>query len=205
MNLPSPPLLLITDQSQATCPLVDVVAAAFEGGCRWVMIREKNIGPKTCQKLLSDILGQAKPFGAVVTINADVKAVNLEDAAGVHLPQKKYDFRSLRLQLGQQSLIGVSVHNIIEGKAAIGADYVTVSPVFNTASKPGYGPAIGVKGFKEIARSLPMPTLALGGIEPSNVAQLRKGGAAGFAVMGSVMRAENPAQKVNDLVSAWYS
>ena len=62
-----------------------------------------------------------------------------------------------------------------------------------------------MKGFKEIARSLPMPTLALGGIEPSNVTQLRKGGAAGFAVMGSIMRAENPAQKVNDLVSAWYS
>ena len=204
MNLPFPPLLLITDQSQATCPLVDVVAAAFEGGCRWVMIREKNIGPKTCQKLLSDIIRQAKPFGAVVTINADVKSANLEDAAGVHPPQTNYDLRSLRLQLGQQSLIGVSVHNIKEGKAAIGADYVTVSPVFNTASKPGYGPAIGVKGFKEIARSLPMPALALGGIEPSNVAQLREGGAAGIAVMGSVMRADDPAQKVNDIVSAWH-
>ena len=204
MSLPFPPLLLITDQSQATSPLVDVVAAAFEGGCRWVMIREKNIGPKTCQKLLSDIIRQAKPFGAVVTINADVKSANLEDAAGVPLPQTNYDLRSLRLQLGQQSLIGVSVHNIKEGKAAIGADYVTVSPVFNTASKPGYGPAIGVKGFKEIARSLPMPALALGGIEPSNVAQLREGGAAGIAVMGSVMRADDPAQKVNDIVSAWH-
>ena len=204
MNLPSPPLLLITDQGQATCPLVDVVTAAFDGGCRWVMIREKNIESGSYQKLLSDILRQAKPFGAVVTINADVKAANLEDAAGVHLPQKKYDFPSLRLQLGQQSLIGVSVHNIVEGKAAIGADYITISPVFNTASKPGYGPALGVKGFNEIARSLPMPALALGGIEPSNVAQLRKEGAAGVAVMGSVMRADNPAQKFNDLVSAWY-
>ncbi len=205
MKLPSPPLLLITDQSQVHGPLVDVVASAFEGGCRWVMLREKNIGAESCQKLLSDILRQAKPFDAVVTINADVKAANLENVAGIHLPQEKYDFPSLRLQFGQESLIGVSVHNSIEGEAAIGADYVTVSPVFNTASKPGYGPVIGVKGFKEIAHSLPMPALALGGIEPSNVAQLRNGGAAGFAVMGSVMRAQNPAQKVNDLVSAWYS
>ena len=44
-----------------------------------------------------------------------------------------------------QALIGASAHSAEEAAALLraGADYVTVSPVFATESKPGYGPALG--------------------------------------------------------------
>ena len=43
MTLPSPPLLVISDRSQAKRPLVEIAAAAFRGGCRWFSLREKDL------------------------------------------------------------------------------------------------------------------------------------------------------------------
>ena len=41
MSLPQPPVLLITDRLQARVPLEEVAAAAFEAGCRWLLVRPK--------------------------------------------------------------------------------------------------------------------------------------------------------------------
>ena len=68
-------------------------------------------------------------------------------AAGVHLPQRLAtagEIKSARTLLGPDALIGVSAHNRAEATAAQdhGADYVSMSPVYLTDSKPGYGPAL---------------------------------------------------------------
>jgi thiamine-phosphate pyrophosphorylase len=84
---------------------------------------------------------------------------------------------------------------------AEGVDYVTVSPVALTASKPGYGPALGIDGLAaliEVAGDVPV--LALGGVQPDTVAGALEAGAHGVAVMGAVMRAETPAKIVTRLL-----
>ena len=43
MNLPSPPLFVISDRSQARRPLIEIAGAAFRGGCRWFSLREKDL------------------------------------------------------------------------------------------------------------------------------------------------------------------
>ena len=48
--------------------------------------------------------------------------------------------------------------------AGEGCDYATLSPIFVSASKPGYGPALGVGAL----RDAPLPVYALGGVDPSN-------------------------------------
>jgi len=70
-----------------------------------------------------------------------------------------------------------------------GADYVTVSPVFLTVSKPGYGPALGTDGLARIVARVAGPVIALGGVTAANAASCRAAGAQGVAVMGEVMRA----------------
>ncbi len=84
-----------------------------------------------------------------------------------------------------------------------GADYVTVSPVFPTASKPGYGPAIGLDGLAGRSRRRAAPVVALGGITPDNAALCRAAGAVGIAVMGEVMRADDPQATVARLIHAF--
>ena len=76
--------------------------------------------------------------------------------------------------------------------ASAGADYVTLSPIFPSASKPGYGPALGTNILGEAAK-LGIPVLALGGVTADKAAACRAAGAAGIAVMGPAMRSSDPA------------
>ena len=62
-----------------------------------------------------------------------------------------------------RALIGASAHSASEAAALLraGADYVTVSPVFVTASKPGYGPALGLEDLARIVAQAPGPVVVL--------------------------------------------
>jgi len=81
-------------------------------------------------------------------------------------------------------------------------DYAVLGPVHATASKPGYGPALGVEGVRLIAGATPVPIIAIGGITPGRVGDVMSAGAAGVAVMGSVMRALDPGAEVRALLAA---
>jgi thiamine-phosphate pyrophosphorylase len=96
-----------------------------------------------------------------------------------------------------KALVGVSAHSEADIRAAAvaGADYVTLSPIFETSSKPGYGPALGLAAI-ERAAEIGLPIIALGGITPARAASCFGAGAAGVAVMGEVMRAGDPAAVV---------
>ena len=100
--------------------------------------------------------------------------------------------------------IGRSCHNAVELSDAADhmADYVMVSPVFATSSKPGYGPPLALDGLADLAMRSPVPVLALGGVEPSTVVDCLAAGAAGVAVMGGVMAAPNPELTVRALLAA---
>ena len=79
-----------------------------------------------------------------------------------------------------------------ERAAHAGADYVTLSPIFATASKPGHGPALGPDGLAHVAARLAVPVIALAGVGADNAAACLDAGAAGVAAMGAVMRAADP-------------
>jgi thiamine-phosphate pyrophosphorylase len=199
MALPAPPLLLITDRRQAVLPLDRLVAAACAAGCRWVSLREKDLTPADRLVLLDRVLAAARPFGATVTVHGDMDAAARCD--GVHLPGGG-DVPAARRRLGPGALIGASCHGTADSAAAAaaGADYATLSPVFLTASKPGYGPALGLAAL-EAARVSGIPVIALGGVGPDSVTACRRAGAAGVAVMGSVMRSPDPGSVVAALLA----
>jgi len=203
VRLPDPPVLVISDRSQARRPLIDVAEAAFGGGGRWFSLREKDLPAGERRALLMALVELAHRFGAVVTAHEDVGAVVKTGADGVHLPGGG-DPRAARKRL-PSALIGVSAHSARDAAAALraGADYVTVSPVFPTASKPGYGPALGLDGLARMVMAAPGPVLALGGVTPDKAALCRAAGAGGIAVMGEVMRADDPRATVAQLIRAF--
>ena len=122
----------------------------------------------------------------------DIEAVAAAGAGGVHLPAGG-DPRAARLRL-PGALIGASAHSGLEAASLLraGADYVTVSPVFLTASKPGYGPALGLDGLAAIVAEAAGPVVALGGVAADKVALCRAAGARGIAVMGEVDARRRP-------------
>ncbi len=206
MSLPRPPLLVITDGAMARRPLSEVAAAAFSGGCRWLMVREKDLAEGDLAALVADIVSRARSFGAAVSVNGNARVAAACGARGVHLPQGP-SVSEARRTAGRKALVGVSAHSLAEAEraAAEGADYVTITPIFANASKPAYGPSLGLDGLRRVVAAVPVPVLALGGVTAENAVGCLGAGSAGVAVMGAVMRAEDPAQAVTDLLSAMAS
>jgi thiamine-phosphate pyrophosphorylase len=200
VRLPDPPLLAITDRRQARCPLVETAEALFAGGCRWLSLREKDLPPEERLALLRQLVALGRRFGATVGIHDDIAAA--ADADALHLPEGGA-IGAARERLGP-ILIGVSAHDAagLARAAAAGADYATLSPIFVSASKPEYGPALGLAALGDAARTARLPILALGGIDERTIAGAVAAGAAGVAVMGELMRASDAEKTAARLVAA---
>ena len=208
MILPAPPILVITDRRMADKPLTDIIAAALRGGARWFLLREPDLPAAARLSVATSLAALCAPYGARLSVSADLAAAAAVQTTGIHLPQRMAQTETVaaaRTQLGLDALIGVSTHSRAEAMAAqnAGADYVTLSPVFLTDSKPGYGPALGPDGFRSMTADLDIPAVALGGIAAETISSVRSAGAAGVAVMGGVMRAVDPETSVSGLISAW--
>jgi len=177
---------------------------SFDGGCRWVVIREKDLNSDERQKLVETILKIAEPYNAKILVNADLKIAEI--AHGVHLPQGQ-SCANARATLGPDKIIGVSAHTLGEAGAAAsaGADYATISPMFPTQSKPGYGPPLYLDGLKRVAGKVTIPLVALGGVTAATALSCRRAGAFGVAAMGTIMRASDPAMSVYDILNQWYA
>lgn len=200
--LPTPPLLLITDRRQARGDLADVVGAAGAGGCRWISLREKDLSEAEQLAAFARLRAISAPFGARLILHGAPELARAAGADGVHLPDGGHP-AAARAMLGATALVGISAHRLAD--AAVDpalVDYITASPIFLTASKPGYGPALGLEGLAAFVAAAPVPVVALGGIGPANAAACRRAGAGGLAVMGEVMRAARPEGATAALIAA---
>ena len=176
---------------------------ACAGGCRWVSLREKDLPADEQIALARRLMPTARRFGARLTLHGDADLARAAGLDGVHLSAHG-DAPAARAMLGPHALVGKSIHSAAEATALDPAvvDYAVAGPVYLTASKPGYGPALGPGGLAAICRAARVPVVAIGGIEPDNAAATTAAGAAGIAAMGSAMRADDPGSIVKDLLAA---
>ncbi len=196
-------MLLVTDVVQARRPLDAIVAAALDAGCRWVSLREKHLPPDEQIKLARALMPNMRAHGATLMLHGAAALAKRADCDGVHLPAGA-DGAAARAMLGNGKLVGISIHTKAEAASVdpAWADYAVAGPVYETASKPGYGPQLGFAGLSDIVRAARVPVIAIGGVDPTRIRDLVAAGAAGVAVMGGVMRAADPAQEVRALVAA---
>jgi thiamine-phosphate pyrophosphorylase len=203
VKLPSPPLLVITDRTQARAPLEDILAASFGAGCRWASVREKDLPADDQVALARRLLIVARDWDALLTLHGNPTLAQDARLDGVHL-RAGANPSVAREMLGADALIGISLHSQEEAlKLDPGlVDYAIAGPAYATASKPDYGPVLGMLGIGKISDATSVPIIAIGGITPSAVAEMRVAGAVGVAVMGGVMRAADAAREVESLIAA---
>ncbi|NES12637.1 MULTISPECIES: thiamine phosphate synthase [Micromonospora] len=187
-------VVLLTDRRVARRALVEVVAGAVAGGVRWVVLREKDLPRAERLALAVELRAVLAEAGGTLVVAGpdplDGDAVHLP-AAGPYPPPPV-------------GLVGRSCHDRTELARRTTEHYVTLSPVFPTWTKPGYGPPLGPAGLAELIRVSPVPALALGGVEtPDQVRACVEAGAAGVAVLGALMRVHDPAETATTLGSAF--
>ncbi|TDB71051.1 thiamine phosphate synthase [Micromonospora sp. KC721] len=192
--MPAPTgVVVLTDRREARKPLAEVVAGAAAGGARWVVLREKDLPRPERLALAAELRAILAEVGGTLVVAGpdplDGDAVHLP-AAGPYPPPVV-------------GLVGRSCHDEAELARLTTEHYVTLSPVWPTRTKPGYGPPLHPSGLRRLIRRSPVPVLALGGIEtPEQVSACVEAGATGVAVLGVIMRADDPTTAVTALGSA---
>jgi thiamine-phosphate pyrophosphorylase len=197
-------LQLVTDPLEVRLPLAEAVAAAVRGGVDAVQVREKGAPAADVLRLVRAVQ-TAVGHGALVLVNDRVDVALAAEADGVHLAARSLPPGEARrlLPRSQGWLLGVSVHSVEEARAAAaaGVDYVTFGHVFPTGSKPGV-PSRGLAALAEVVDAVAVPVLAIGGIGPTNVAQVLATGCAGVAVIRALLGSADPEAEARALRAA---
>ena len=179
----------------------DVVARAVDGGVGLVQLREKDVPARQLLELAQRL--RALTAGrALLFVNDRVDVALACGADGVQLGEEGLPVEEARRVSGGRLLVGRSVHSVEGAKKAQaeGADVLVVGTIFPTDSHPGAAPS-GAGLLERVHRSVRIPFLAIGGVRADNVESVIRAGASGAAVIGSIMRSEDPKQASRELAT----
>lgn len=190
-------LCLVTDRELARGrPLVDVVAAAVQGGATMVQLREKTATTRAFLEEARALQALLAPLGVPLVINDRVDIALAVGAAGVHVGQTDMPIEAVRVLVGPQCILGLSITNRtqIERADAKSADYLGIGPIFAQPTKADASTPLGFEGFAALRRLSDKPVVAIGGVKAEHVAPLREAGADGVAVVSAIVSADDPAK-----------
>ncbi len=168
------------------------VEAVLKAGIRSFQLREKDLASRDLLELARKVKGLTHKYGTRLFINDRIDIAHMVSAEGVHLTESSVGAREVKNHF-PKLLVGVSTHSLDRAKEAEeeGADFVTFSPIYETASKKEYGPPQGLESLEEVAEALNIPVLALGGIKIGRVPEVLKAGASGVALISDIWNSSN--------------
>ena len=195
-------LYLVTDRNLSLGhSLEDVVSEAVAGGVTIVQLREKDTSTGEFVELafrLKDIL---RPYNVPLIINDRVDVALAVDAEGLHIGQSDMPYEIARKLLGPDKIIGLSVENMDDLLEAnkLDLDYVGISPVYGTPTKTDTAEPFGLEGLRRAVELSVHPTVAIGGMNASTIADVMAAGTDGVAVVSAICSAESPRLVAKDL------
>lgn len=181
--------------------LADDVKDALEGGITFLQLREKELKEEEFLEEAKELKELAVKYHVPFVINDNVEIARACDADGVHVGQDDTCMEEARKILGEDKIIGVSVHTVEEAEKAEaqGADYIGVGAVFNTTTKLDVD-NMPKETVKAICEAVDIPVVAIGGINLDTVAGLRGTGVDGIAVVSAIFAKEDKKEAVKELL-----
>ena len=161
-------------------PLLENIERQILAGVDWIQLRENDLSSSELLDLARRIVARAG--GTRILINSRLDVALASGAHGIHLPSHSPSPAEYK-RVAPHLTVGVSCHNRAELVRAEqeGADYAVLGPVFPPLSKRTSEQAMGLRAFGELARTVSIPVIALGGITPAVILTCANAGAAGIA------------------------
>jgi thiamine-phosphate pyrophosphorylase len=182
-------LYLVTDRKLSLGrSLLEVIKPAVDGGVTVVQLREKEVDSREFYREALEIKEYLDDRDIPLIINDRLDIALAIDAAGVHLGQEDLPIGVARKILGPGKIIGASVFTPDEAlqAEAMGADYLGLSPIFVTATKPELMNQIGVEGIGPIRRVTRLPLIGIGSMNEANAFSVIRAGLDGVAVVSAI-------------------
>ena len=184
--------------------VLDVLAAAADGGVRTVQLREKNLSGRELTLLAEKFRRKCDELGVLMLMNDHVDIALAVGADGVHLGQDDMPLEAAR-RIAPELILGRSTHSVeqaLEAQAQ-GADYVNLGPVFPTRTKNTPVQPLGLEIIRNAAPKLSIPFSVMGGVKEHNIPQLYDAGARIFAMVTELTQADDVAAKARAMRALW--
>lgn len=184
-------LYAITPEIADTSVLLTKAEAALAGGANLLQYRSKFTDVTLKHEQATELLNLCKSFRVPLIINDDVRLAVLSGADGVHLGADDTSLKEARINLGAESIIGVSCYGDLERAAraqAEGADYLAFGSFYSSGTKP-QAPLVPISTLQIARARFSVPLVAIGGIQPDNAQALLDAGADAVAVISALFDA----------------
>ena len=198
-------LHVLTDtQLQSRFSHIELTEQAIAGGADTIQFRHKQGPTREMIQIATEMKRLCNEKSVIFIVNDRIDIAIASEADGVHLGQDDFPIPLARKLLGDNRIIGGSAATMEDAKKCLsdGADYVGFGPVYPTGSKDDAGPVSGIDTLRKIVETIPLPIIAIGGIDKGNTPEVMKAGAHGIAVISAVCCKENPEGATKGLYEA---
>lgn len=177
------------------------VSKAVGAGCRIVQYRVNNKSDQDMLKEGEELKNICKNK-AFFLVNNRADIAFAIDSDGVHLGQNDLPIDIARRIVGENKIIGKTVHNTKEAVIAEkrGADYVGLAPIFYTDTKKDTVEPIGLDIIKDVRKTIDIPIVAIGGINRENVKSVILKGADAAVSVSAVISSDDVFKEVRDFI-----
>ena len=170
--------------------LYEQVEAALRGGVTCIQLREKELDEEAFLAEAKEVSALCRRYGVPFFVNDNVDIAIACGADGVHVGQEDMAAAQVRRRVGDDMMIGVSVHSVEEAVEAVknGADCLGVGAMFSTSTKADAN-VLPREVLRDICRAVDVPVVAIGGIGKGNLMQLAGTGVDGVALVSAIFGA----------------
>jgi thiamine-phosphate pyrophosphorylase len=197
-------LYLVTDEKLCMGrPVAEVVEQAVSGGVTAVQLREKNLSTRDFINRAVQLKKILSAYHVPLIINDRIDIALAVKADGIHVGQNDMPYDLFTKIIPAQMIRGLSVETPEQATEAENykLDYLSVSPVFLTATKSELEHEWGLEGLRRLAVNITHKLVAIGGINKSNAEEVLKAGAKGVAVVSAICSAPDPRTAASELKS----
>lgn len=172
--------------------LYEQVEAALKGGVTCVQLREKELDETAFLQEAKELCALCRRYGVPFLVNDNVEIAIACGADGIHVGQEDLTAGEVRRRVGENMILGVSVHTVEEACQAVrdGADYLGLGAVFPTSTKTDVE-QMSNETLRAICDAVDVPIVAIGGINRGNILRLAGSGVDGVALVSAVFSAED--------------
>ena len=172
--------------------LYEQVEAALKGGVTCVQLREKELDETAFLQEAKELCALCRRYGVPFLVNDNVEIAIACGADGIHVGQEDLTAGEVRRRVGENMILGVSVHTVEEACQAVrdGADYLGLGAVFPTSTKTDVE-QMSNETLRAICDAVDVPIVAIGGINRGNILKLAGSGVDGVALVSAIFSAED--------------
>ena len=172
--------------------LMEQVEDALKGGATCVQLREKELDEEAFLQEAMEMKALCERYHVPFFVNDNVEIAVKCKADGIHVGQEDMAAVQVRQKVGEDMMIGVSVHSVEEALEAVrnGADCLGVGAMFSTSTKTD-ADVLPKEVVRGICAAVDIPVVAIGGISKENIMELKGIGVDGVALVSAIFAADD--------------